>query len=299
MTNDFKLESGPNGCAAKPALVVAHPGHELCLYGWLKLNRPTIFILTDGSAPTRPARLDATTGHLAELGLTPGEFYGVTTDAEVYTAILAGDMQFFSELALRLARALSAAGVFFVVGDAAEGYNPTHDVMRAVTGAAIAHINRNRVGRPIAHYEFAVINQQPDAPVSSDMERMVLHLNDGMFAEKISAMRARPELAEEVSAGLDGAPLASLRAIAPVAEEAERLVEKIGGAEAFRVERLWPARGPATLDLPDGQVPFYERYGEALGRLGKYASVIRYRQHYLPIVESLKELAAESSTLLV
>ena len=33
----------------RAVLVVAHPGHELRVHGWLELARPTVCILTDGS----------------------------------------------------------------------------------------------------------------------------------------------------------------------------------------------------------------------------------------------------------
>jgi hypothetical protein len=227
---------------------------------------------------------------LAGFGLAAGRFYGVTTDAEVYGALLGGDVQFFSGLALRLSSALLEEGVTLVAGEAAEGYSPTHDVMRAVTGAAVAHANREGAGRPIAHYEFNIISRQDDgAPV--DAEVVSLRLDDVTFGEKIAAMRASPELADEVGAGLDGAPLDSLRPFASVAGEVGRVVGALGGAEGFRVECLRLAAGPPPARLPEGHVPFYERYGEALAALGRYAEVIRYREHYLPVIRGLQRLS--------
>ena len=41
------------------ALVVAHPGHELRVYGWLALRKPDVYILTDGSGHTGNSRLDS------------------------------------------------------------------------------------------------------------------------------------------------------------------------------------------------------------------------------------------------
>ena len=35
--------------AVKDFLFVAHPGHELCVHGWLEIARPKVFVLTDGS----------------------------------------------------------------------------------------------------------------------------------------------------------------------------------------------------------------------------------------------------------
>lgn len=34
--------------SGRAALVVAHPGHELRVYGWLEQARPRVFVLTDG-----------------------------------------------------------------------------------------------------------------------------------------------------------------------------------------------------------------------------------------------------------
>jgi hypothetical protein len=277
----------PAPAAAKTALIIAHPGHELCVYGWLKQNRPSVFVLTDGSAPSRPPRLDTLTKRLTGLGLATGEFYGVTTDAEVYRALLAGDVQFFSGLALRLSNQLLEEGVTLVVGEAAEGYSPTHDVMRAVTGAAVEHANRERAERPIAHYEFNIIRRQ-DACAPVDSGVVSVRLDDVTFGEKIAAMRACPELTEEVGAGLDGASLDSLKPFASIADEVGRVVGDLGGAEGFRVECLRPVTGSFSTHFPDEYVPFYERYGEVLAALGRYAEVIRYREHYLPVVKSLE-----------
>jgi hypothetical protein len=52
----------------RAALVTAHPGHELCLYGWLKRARPCVFIFTDGSGSTGEPRLELTTKLLARTG---------------------------------------------------------------------------------------------------------------------------------------------------------------------------------------------------------------------------------------
>ena len=46
----------------RAVLVVAHPGHELSLAGWLTIVRPAVFVMTNGSGlmpsykwPTPPA----------------------------------------------------------------------------------------------------------------------------------------------------------------------------------------------------------------------------------------------------
>ena len=45
----------------KAALVISHPGHELCVHHWLETARPDVFVLTDGSGRSGISRLDSTT----------------------------------------------------------------------------------------------------------------------------------------------------------------------------------------------------------------------------------------------
>jgi hypothetical protein len=50
--------SGSEGLTPGPAaLVIAHPGHELRVHGWLEWARPTVFVLTDGSGQGSHGRL--------------------------------------------------------------------------------------------------------------------------------------------------------------------------------------------------------------------------------------------------
>ena len=72
------------------ALVMAHPGHELRIHGWLERTRPLPFVLTDGSGHTSSSRLASTTRVLTAAGAQPaGVLYGQLTDREVYQALRA------------------------------------------------------------------------------------------------------------------------------------------------------------------------------------------------------------------
>src|SRR5262245_21413951 len=78
-------EAGPEG---RPALVIAHPGHELRIHGWLCQHRPTVFVLTDGSGRGGRSRLGTTGRVLAQAGAEPGSIFGRYPDAAVYQALL-------------------------------------------------------------------------------------------------------------------------------------------------------------------------------------------------------------------
>jgi hypothetical protein len=236
-------------------LVIAHPGHELRVHGWLERARPTVLVLTDGSGRSGATRLQATERVLARAGATPGDVFGRSTDREMYAAMLARDVASFRALVADVAACLEDAD--YVVGDAAEGYNPTHDVCRILIEAAATRIRRR--GRALPSFAFPLMgppSATPAGPADVDTE-----LDDAAFARKLAAARAYVELDGEVGDALDGI-----------------------GADAFRRETFHRIAG-ATVGPPG--VPFYERHGERRVAEGAYARVLRRDEHIVPIAEAL------------
>ena len=54
--------------STRPALIIAHPGHELRVHHWLEKTRPLMLVLTDGSGRTAQSRLASTTRILEQAG---------------------------------------------------------------------------------------------------------------------------------------------------------------------------------------------------------------------------------------
>src|SRR4051794_29308473 len=52
----------------RAALVVAHPGHELRVHGWIEAVRPLVHVLTDGSGSSGRSRLESTRRVLGPTG---------------------------------------------------------------------------------------------------------------------------------------------------------------------------------------------------------------------------------------
>ena len=102
----------------------------------MEQSRPVVFVLTDGSGRGNHSRLPATTRVLERAGATHGAVYGRFTDAEIYRALLSRDVAAFTGTAAEIAASLLDEGVEYVVADAAEGYNPTHDICRYLANAA-------------------------------------------------------------------------------------------------------------------------------------------------------------------
>jgi hypothetical protein len=42
------------------ALIIAHPGHEIRVHGWLERAKPVVYVLTDGSGRSGQSRLAST-----------------------------------------------------------------------------------------------------------------------------------------------------------------------------------------------------------------------------------------------
>ncbi|HYH46807.1 MAG TPA: hypothetical protein VEG34_14070 [Thermoanaerobaculia bacterium] len=255
------------GHGGRAALVIAHPGHELRVHGWLEQARPLVCILTDGSGGAGSSRLDSTRRVLAAAGAVPGPVFGRFTDRELYADLLAGEAGRFVALAAEVAAALEQAGVDLVAGDAAEGFNTGHDLCRLVINAAALRLAGS--GRPLANLEL-LLDDHPDlCPDELRGEALRLDLDDEALARKLAVARGYPEIASEVESAL----------------------ARFGEAP-FRTEILRPVRYGLDLAPLFADPPFYETYGEQQVAAGRYSHVIRLRQHVAPIAAALAAWAA-------
>jgi hypothetical protein len=229
-------------------LLVAHPGHELLLHGWISRNRPVVHVLTDGT------RLERTAELLRDLGARSGAIFGRLSDAEAYAMILERNTALLTSLVAELAAQLERDQPAILVGDAAEGYNPVHDLCRLIAGAAIA-----MAGVATKQYEYAVV----DHPHSSDAAAIVVELDAAEYAAKMERARGQAAALTDI----------------------EELLSR-HGADAYRREALWLIVDWAAID--GGAPPLYERYGEERVAAGRYTTVIRRREHMLPLRDALR-----------
>jgi hypothetical protein len=234
-------------------LLVAHPGHELLLHGWISRNKPVVHVLTQGEAHSSAGRLAATAGFLRGLGARQGTIFGRLSDGEAYAMILERNTALLVSLVTELAEQFERDRPAILVSDAAEGYNPVHDLCRLIGGAAIV-----MAGVATKQYEYAVVND----PDSSDAAAIVIALTAAEHAAKMEKARAQ------------AASLADI----------DELVSRYG-ADTYRRETLSPVRDWTAID--DGAPPLYEQYGEQRVAAGLYRTVIRRREHMLPLRDAL------------
>ncbi|MFM2296154.1 MAG: hypothetical protein RLZZ350_2567 [Verrucomicrobiota bacterium] len=253
----------------RAALIIAHPGHELRVHHWVERARPATLVLTDGSGRTAKSRLASTTNILERAGATVGPVYGRFTDAAIYHAMLAGERAAFLALLEEIADWLVAERIDYVVGDALEGYNTSHEICRYLVGAA-CELAQRRSGRPIRNFDFLLTGRPDECPADLQPQAICLRLDAEAIARKIAAAENYPELKAEVEFAL-----------------------KEFGHAAFAVEWLRPVDNRAGLQ-PSAALPFYETYGEKQKAAGYYQHVIRQRDHLLPVVQALwARVAAE------
>ena len=251
--------------ALRSVLVIAHPGHELRIHHWLERARPLILVLTDGSGHTDNSRLAATTSLLEKVGATPGRLYGRFSDRQLYEAILAADMDLFSGLIEEIAETLARAGADYAVGDAVEGFNPTHDLCRLLLNAALKR-HAELSGRHLRNFEFLVEGAPQNCPAEDRTDAIFLDLDDAAYRRKVAAVQSYTGMSADVT----------------------RLLDNFG-PEAFRAECLRPVR--YGLDIGDrfAHPPYYEGYGAQQVAAGFYREVIRFRRHIAPLADQLME----------
>lgn len=255
---------------AHAALVIAHPGHELRVHGWLQLARPRVFVLTDGSGRSGRSRLSSTTKVLARVGAQPGSIYGRLTDLDVYSAMLNRDVDVFIRLVGELAETFARERFDYVAGDAAEGYNPTHDVCRLIIDAAVEMADSWK-GHRVTNFDFSPTDQpDPDSKALASSS-ICLDLDEQALTLKLEAARAYLELATEVDASLSES-----------------------GTRAFRAECLRRVYDRAGSYRLAEQPPFYERYGEKQVAAGHYQHVVRYHDHLVPIAEAVRRFVKKT-----
>jgi hypothetical protein len=269
---DVMLNEGDGVSPRRTLLFCAHPGHELRVFGWLKMSRPTVCFLTDGSGSVGPSRLAHSSNILASAGAEKGPLYGIAPDRSIYAALLDGNVAAFVDMARDLSEVLLAGQYSDVVGDATEWYNPSHDVARMLVDAAV-RIASGR-GARINNYAFPLVGDPRRCPPGSSSTSIAVKLDTATLHEKIETARAYARDSKDA-----------------LIDEVEEAIERFG-VDAFGEESLFLASGSADLEEPrGGGKPFYETYGEAQVAGGRYSSVIRWKEHVRPVGAALRQLA--------
>ncbi len=245
----------------RSALAVAHPGHEIRIHGWLESVKPVTYVLTDGSGQRGVSRINSTLSLLQRTGCSTGCLFGEKTDREIYDLVLNRSVNYFLNMAERLATEWIERDIDCVLADFPEGAIMAHDLFHGVVDCA-ARIGQSLSGRRIQKLTFC-LERDPRASPTEGMTCLRRTLDDQEFARKVAAAQSYVGLESEVH-----------RAFAT------------WGQAAFRHELLIEQFLP-TASTVDPK-PAYEVHGESMVRRGVYSQVVRYRDHVKPILDELQ-----------
>jgi hypothetical protein len=243
-------------------LLVAHPGHELLIHGWLARVRPRVCILTDGSGYSERPRLEQSAALLRKTGAVKGPIFGRYSDREMYAAILDGNAELLDGLVNELAGEIAEHGVEVIVSDAMEGFNPVHDLCRIIAGAA-----GSRSGKDVSLHEYPIHGGPNAFDGLEDTESF--DLGDSAFAAKI----------------------ADARAFAPVITDIGDMLTRFG-ERSFRRESFRHIRDWTACAWTESTPPLYEEIGEQRVALSRYDQVIRYAAHMRPLIDRVRTAIA-------
>lgn len=227
--------------------------------------RPIVAALTDGSGHTERSRLEISRKMLMDNGAALTNLYGISTDREIYSRILAKDYDFFISLSESLAAMLFERKIECVAGDAIEGYNPSHDLCRYLINRAVRTASI-KLGYSIDNYRFPLVGHPSTGDITDECIKIVLTPDE--IDLKLSAAQKYTESV--------GGTLAS--------EVKESLAKY--GEDAFGTEILYSEKSDSIVE-EFIQQPFYELYGEQQVKAGFYTFVIRYHEHIAPIIKAL------------
>lgn len=253
-----------------PALVVGHPGHELKVFGWMSQFKPRVFVITDGSGQHGTPRIASTRALVRQIGAEEGEIFGGFSDVRIYAAILGREYSLFKNILHALTRSFLINDVNLVAGDAAEGYNPTHDICRALINGALT-MAKQAAGRTIDNYQFCLTEWEQNTASPHDGQCRHFHLDDKLLSKKLKAAEQYVELRDEV-----------------------RRATELRGVDYFRLECLRKAVVTSSADS-NSHNQFYETCGERRVAEGKYQTVIRYKEHMAPLFEAISQYASRAA----
>jgi hypothetical protein len=254
--------------ARRPSLFVAHPGHELYVLGWVLQERPLIHILTDGSGQTGHQRA-VTSAHLIEkLHAKQGGLFAPFTDRELYQAMLDADIPLFLGILDTIVESILVNDTDFVVADAWEGFNPSHDILRFLVDEAIGLV-RSHTGRSIPNFSIPLTAWESGKQVEYKAGDLNMVLSEADFQTKVREALSYEEMRGEVEGVLSTVSV-----------------------EYFRTEHL--TKVPENPHWFHATKPHYEKVGEQRVRDGVYSSCLRFEENLFPIMTEIRNYAGSA-----
>ncbi len=248
----------------KTLLFIGHPGHELLAYKFLKDYKPHVVFLTTGSGNADNPRINGSVELVESLGLKTFYPFKPFTDRQIYDSILSGDFETFSNVKCLIKQFILDHEIERVVGDALEGFNPSHDLCRYIINASVQELSSIR---DISNYDFLqdeVFRNNKTESVDTDI---VLELSSSEMESKLEACRIYSQLKFEV----------------------DRFFEKYG-SDFFSLEYFRKVSDTQKICNWKEKAPFYETHGKKRVEEGVYKTALLFEDHMKPLANHLLSL---------
>lgn len=245
----------------KTLLFVGHPGHELLAYNFMSVYKPDIIFLTNGSGRNNQPRITQSINLIKSLGLKayfPFESY---SDRQIYDLILSNSIDSFLSTKLALKEFILEQKYQVILGDALEGFNPSHDLCRYLINSIVIDLE-NKI--EIKNYEFFQDDVRKNQTSVKKPEDIILELNEDELQKKMDACINYPEIKSEV----------------------DKFVAQYGKS-FFTLEFFRKVEEPKKIIGWDTEFPYYEEFGRKRIVEGTYKQLISFENHMKKLAHSL------------
>jgi hypothetical protein len=251
----------------KIAMVIGHPTHELRVFHWLTLAKPTVCFLTrvDSCDRTRPRHI-STLNTFENHSIKLGPIQGALEEKDFFSALLNQDSIYFINIANLLYEWFLEENFDSVVADAYEGYNTIHDVCRLIPNFVVSKMKLEKL--VIDNYEILLIGNPKKYENTEDL--LSMRLTDSELENKKTQVAGYFGLQDELNDVLPAK-----------------------GFQNCQYEYLRKINGEYVYPDFDRTKPFYEQHGEMRKQQRVYEEVITYAKHIKPVKQALEAWVCE------
>ena len=249
----------------KPLLIIGHPGHELRAFKFIKDYKPDAVIITDGSGSQHSSRIANSIKILDSLGSRCINLFNPFTDKEIYDFILNENIRAIGKIRAIILNEVLTQGYDLLIGDALEGFNPTHDLCRYIINSVVKKANLENRDYAIKNISYKLDSVSSNkSNLISDESVFNFFLSEKEFNEKYTAALNYPELQFELDKAI-----------------------QLYGKDAFMNEEYEVVEDIEMISNWSTPYPFYENYGKEKVRDGIYQHSIEFEKHMKPIAIAL------------
>ncbi|MFD2564819.1 hypothetical protein [Aquimarina rubra] len=245
----------------KTLLFIGHPGHELLAYKFLNIYKPDVIFLTKGSGSNDEPRIQQSIDLIESLGLKAYYPFEPFTDRQIYDLILSNSTDPFLSVKSAIKEFIISHNIEMIVGDALEGFNPSHDLCRYLINATVIGLE-DKV--KIRNYDFFQEDVRKNRSSSKKPEDITIELDDTELQNKMTASLNYPEIKLEV----------------------DKFVQHYG-TDFFSVEYFRKVSDPFKVKSWNTEFPYYEEFGRKRIKEGTYSQLISFSEHIEPLAKTL------------